>query len=392
MTKDSMSTDGVFKRRNTVFSGQFPMFLALNFLLGGGLLAGCTEEKKEGAKTPVVSTFAGSERCGYRDGTGTDARFYGPSGIAVDRAGNLYVADSEEDSMPDNIKGRIGKISPAGEVSTFVGSAYEDGTGADLGVLLPRGIHIDASDNLYVTDADRIRKITPTGEISTLAGDNSFRYRDGTGAEAWFASPSGIALDRAGNLYVADSHNHRIRKITPAGEVSTFAGGGTCQPTTNPECTSTGNPEDTYRDGTGAEARFKFPKGIAMDASGNLYVADSGNNRIRKITPAGEVSTFAGDGTDGYRDGTGAEAQFDWPNDIAIDRAGNLYVADTVNRRIRKLTPAGEVSTLAGDGTRDYRDGTGTEAQFERPIGIALDGAGDLYVADGCLIRKITFE
>ena len=174
-----------------------------------------------------------------------------------------------------------------------------------------------------------------------------------------------MAVDSSDNLYVADIDNHRIRKITPEGVVSTFAGDGT-------------------------EARFNNPTGVAVDSSAILYVADAGNNRIRKITPKREVTTLAGS-TEGHHDATGTEARFNNPTGVAVDSSGNLYVADRDNNRIRKITKEGVVSTLAGS-SQGYLDATGTEASFSFPTGVAMDSSGNVYVADidnNC-IRRIT--
>jgi len=315
----------------------------------------------------TVTTFAGSGG-GYADGTGTAAQFSYPTGVAVDASGDVYVADKSND--------KIRKITPAGVVSTLAGSnnGYADGTGTAAQFSSLSGVTVDASGNVYVGDMsnNKIRKITPAGVVSTLAG-SSAGYADGTGTAAQFNYPVGVAVDASGNVYVADYYNHKIRKITPAGEVSTLAG-------------STGG----YADGTGTAAEFFYPAGVAVDASGNLYVADYGNDKIRKITPTGIVSTFAGS-NNGYADGTGIAAQFSLPAGVAVDASGNLYVADTHNHKIRRITPAGVVTTLAGS-TDGYADGTGIAAQFSFPTGVVVDASGNMYVADQSnqKIRKIT--
>jgi sugar lactone lactonase YvrE len=343
-----------------------PVLHFLFSFFASALLTGCetttgvtTQDSGESAKTIMVSTFAGGEG-GFADGIGGDARFLGPFSIAIDAAGNLYVADTVND--------RIRKITPAGEVSTLAGGeeGFADGVGSDARFNKPSGIASDAAGNLYVADTfnHRIRKITPAGEVSTLAGGDE-GFADGIGSDAMLKRPFGITSDAAGNLYVADTENHRIRKITPAGVVSTLA------------------------DGVGDDAKFDDPSGIASDAAGNLYVANTANNRIRKITPAGAVSTLAG-GERGFADGVGSDAKFYWPSGITIDAAGNLYVADYRNHRIRKITPTGEVSTLAG-GEKGFADGVGSDAKFDHPFGVTIDAVGNLYVTDTLnhRIRKI---
>jgi sugar lactone lactonase YvrE len=324
-------------------------------------------------KEVQVTTFAGSGEEGYANGTGTEAQFNAPVVLAIDKAGNLYVADMYNH--------RIRKISPKGEVSTFAGSGeegYADGTGIEAQFNTPQGIAIDKAGNLYVADwgNHRIRKISPKGEVSAFAGSGEGGYANGTGTEAQFNGPADLAIDKAGNLYVADTNNHRIRKISPKGEVNTFAGSG----------------EEGYANGTGTEAQFNGPVGLVFDKAGNLYVADMGNHRIRKISPKGEVSTFAGSGEEGYANGAGTEAQFNGPVGLVFDKAGNLYVADTNNHRIRKISPKGEVSAFAGSGEEGYANGAGAKAQFYFPEGLVFDKAGDLYVADmyNHRIRKIS--
>lgn len=262
-------------------------------------------------------------------------------------------------------------------VSTLAGSGVQgiaDGTGTNAQFKFPRGVAVDASGNVYVGDDGpyniKIRKITPSGVVTTLAGSTQ-GYADGTGTAAKFYDIQALAVDASGNIIVAD--NSKIRKITPSGVVTTLAG-------------STSG----YVDGIGTSAKFSNPFGIAVDVSGNIYVADMSNNRIRKITPSGVVTTLAGS-TQGSIDGIGTAAQFFQPYGVAVDTSGNVYVTDTYNDKIRKITPSGVVTTLAGS-TQGSVDGTGTNARFYRPWGIAVDSSGNVYVGDygNWKIRKIT--
>jgi sugar lactone lactonase YvrE len=203
-----------------------------------------------------------------------------------------------------------------------------------------------------------------------------------------FSGPTGLALDLDGNLYVADIGNYRIRKVTPAGEVSTYAGSGTYS----------AHVED-YQDGPALQTGLYSPQGLALDVAGNLYFTDG--DVVRKISTGGGILTLAGDalpvtgGGGGFADcDVGSCAKFDMPGQIAFDKAGNVYVADTVNQRIRKITPAGAVSTLAGSGVQGFADGTGADAMFDHPFGLVVDSKDNLYVADqnNRVIRKITLE
>ena len=237
-------------------------------------------------------------------------------------------------------------------VTTLAGTAgvpgFADGAGAAASFTAPGGVACDAVGNIYVadTDNDAVRKITPAGVVSTLVG-----------AAAGLDSPGGVACDTAGNVYIADTYAHVIRKVTPAGLVTILAGDLGVQGSD---------------DGSGIAARFSYPGGVACDAAGNVYVADTLNSTIRKITPAGEVSTLAGDAAadPGSDDGVGAAARFSGPQGICSDAAGTIHVADTDNQAIRKVTPTGVVSTLAG-----------ASAGLSYPWGVAA-GAGAMYVAD----------
>jgi Immunoglobulin domain/NHL repeat/Immunoglobulin I-set domain len=326
----------------------------------------------------IVSTFAGtSGSSGSTDGTGSAARFSGPTGVAVDASGNVFVAD-----YGNNV---IRKITSVGIVSTFagypgiIGSA--DGTGTAARFKSPYGIAVDAFGNVFVADKSNhvIRKITSAGVVSTLAGTaGSSGSTNGTGSAVLFSSPSGVAIDASGNVFVADTNNHAIRKITSAGVVSSFAGSATSGST----------------DGTGGAAMFSYPYGVAMDASGNVFVADANNHAIRKITSAGVVSTFASTaGNIGSTDGTGSAARFNAPSGVAVDISGNVFVADKSNNVIREITSAAVVTTVAGSaGSSGSIDGTGSAAQFNSPSGVAVDASANVWVADTSnhLIRRVT--
>ena len=335
-------------------------------------------EIREITPSGMVTTLAGSpEQYGSTNGTGSTARFNGATGVAVDSAGNLYVADLWNDE--------IRRISPSGVVTTLAGSpgqlGFADGTGSAASFYWPNGVAVDSEGNVCVADGenDEIRSVSPSGVVTTLAGVTGYGSSDGIGSAARFEGPFDVAVDSAGNVYVADQGNEEIRKITPSGVVTTLAGSAGHYGSLN---------------GTGSAARFDDPMGVAVDSAGNVYVADQGNEEIRKITPSGVVTTLAGSaGQQGSLDGTGSAARFRSPTSLAVDSAGNVYVADGENDEIRKITPSGVVTTLAGSaGQTGSSDGTGNAARFSYPDGVALDNAGNVYVADTSNdeIRKIT--
>lgn len=273
-------------------------------------------------------------------------------------------------------------------VTTFAGSStgasgLVDGTGTEARFNTPQGVAVDSAGNIFIADTvgHTIRRITPAGVVTTFAGGAGTPGSvDGAGVLARFAGPFGVTIDSAGNLYVTDSGNDTIRRISPAGVVSTIAGsaadvGGTA-------------------DGTGVNARFNGPTGITIDPAGNLYVADYRNHTIRKVTSGGVVTTLAGvPASGGFVNGTGSGARFNGPFGVAADSAGNVYVADGFNHLVRKITPGGVVTTLAGSPTvSGSTDGTGTAARFNTPAGITADAADNLYVTDALnhTVRKIT--
>jgi len=274
------------------------------------------------------------------------------------------------DLTPTNTGGPVLAVSSPW-VSTFAGSGSigsTDGLGTAASFSAPIFLAPDVAGNIYVSDFynNMIRKITPDGNVSTFADD-----------AAGVNSPLGIVVDRTGNVYIADNVNYRIIKITSAGVVSTLAGSD--------------SGESGNTNGVGTAARFSNPFGLALDAAGNLYVTELESNLIRKITPAGDVSTFAGNGASGSADGNGSLASFNQPAGIVIDASGNLYVTDSKTNLIRKISSSGDVTTLAGSGAKGSTNGNGTLTSFNSPIGIAIDASGNLYVADSenNLIRKI---
>jgi sugar lactone lactonase YvrE len=328
------------------------------------------------AQSLLISTLAGGGN-GSADGTGSGASFSYPVGVAVDASGNVYVADTQN--------GTIRKVTPVGVVTTLAGSpgvqGSSDGTGPGASFNRPEGVAVDAAGNVYVADFlnDTIRKITPAGVVTTLAGSPGVQGSgDGTGPSARFNGPFGLAVDSSGNLYVGDMGNDTIRKVTPAGAVSTLAG--------SPGLSGSS-------DGAGQGASFNSPQGTAVDPAGNVYVADTLNQTIRMITPSGIVTTIAGSaGLSGSADGTGASARFYYPTGVAVDAAGDVFVADRDNCTIRGVTAKGVVATLAGSAySYGFSDGTGAAARFGYEQGIAVDAAGNVYVADtnNSTIRKI---
>jgi hypothetical protein len=321
----------------------------------------------------VVTTLAGLGGIyGSADGRGIDARFYGPSGVAADSSGTLYVADQISHTIRSVTTGR-GVVTTLAGVAGYSGSA--DGSGEDARFRNPTGVAVDSTGNIYVADTwnSTIRKVTPAGVVTTLVGmPDALGGDDGTNSQARFLYPQGVAVDHAGHLYVADTGGATIRKVTPIGPdwvVTTLAGHS-----------------DLYgfRNGTGTDALFNSPTSVAVDSAGNVYVADTLNHLIRKVTPAGVVTTFAGGaGLAGSVDGRGTAARFYAPTGVAVDSADNVYVADTYNNTIRKVDPAGVVTTLGGmPGNIGTANGTGSAARFSNPAGLAVDSAGNVYVAD----------
>ena len=301
-----------------------------------------------------VTTFAGTSQ-GYKNGQAIDAQFNNPRGMTIDSDNNIYIADT--------FNHKIRKIDANKKVFVIAGNLLEKKRNK-IKFAYPRKLLIDSDNNIYVADTSnsKIRKIDADGNVTTFAGFSK-GYQNGKKLLAKFSSPYAITYDSRGYFYVADTFNNKIKKIDVDGNVTTFAG------------SSQGN-----QDGLGTDAQFNHPSGITIDAKGNFYVADSLNNRIRKIDKDGNVTTLAGS-SQGDQDGVGQKAQFYNPQDLTIDFKGNLYVADTSNNRIRKIDVTGHVTTIAGSNAGD-KDGLGIDAQFSHPSGITIDSKGNLYVSD----------
>ena len=314
----------------------------------------------------TVTTLAGSGAYSYVNSTGHGATFRNPWGVTVAPDGTIYVADQDNHS--------IRKVTPEGVVTTLAGTGAAgsaNGTGTAASFNEPTGVAVDTGGNVLVSDSanDIIRKITTTGVVSTFVERGSFY------------GPFNLAVAPDGNIYVTDVYNHRIRKVTPQGLVSTLAGSGSA----------------AFADGAGTSASFNYPYGVAVAPDGTIYVADSNNHRIRKVTPEGVVSTLAGSGSAAFADGVGAGASFYTPYGLTVDANGDVIVADSWNHRIRKVTTGGVVTTLAGNGGNGYNGrfnntpSAALAASFSIPSDVAVDASGNILVADKGTyrIRKI---
>lgn len=352
-----------------------PMKSTQTFLMAGCVLAAALAAPSIQAQTFTFSTLAGGAP-GSANGVNSAAEFNTPTGAAVDAAGNVYAAD-----QGNNL---IREISPLGTnwvVTTLAGSGPGSLNGSNTAAEFygPTGVALDKAGNLYVADQynNIIRMIVPSGTnwiVSTIAGTARVTGGgNGLNGAASFSNPTGLAVDGAGNVFVADELNNAVRKIAPSGTnwvVTTIAGGS-----------------QGANDGSNSAAQFFNPTGVAVDANGRVYVADQFNNTIRLITPVGTnwvVTTIAGQTISGFANGLGTNALFDAPTGLAVDTNGNVYVADMFNNALRKLAPSGTnwlVSTIGGgaDGTNN---GVGTNAGFNLPFGVAADAYGDVFAAD----------
>jgi sugar lactone lactonase YvrE len=321
-------------------------------------------------------------------GPALDASFVLPWGLAMDATGQLLVADG--------VANRIRRIGSDGRIDTIAGTGQAGGFGGDGGPALdarlngPFGICFDAAGNLYIGDAfnERVRRVSPDGIITTVAGSGRAGFLgDGSPAsEARLNKPGFPLLDAEGTLYISDLFNHRVRRMRPDGRIETVAGGG--------------RPADRLGDGgTAVEARLQYPYGLALDPEGRLLIADARNRRVRRVESDGRITTVAGGGNpaDGVGDGGPAtEARLLLPTGVAVDPGGNLFIVDNPALRVRKVTPDGRISTVAGSGQAGSSGvgGPATEAALNGPTGLALDGRGNLYITDagpgdGLVIRVV---
>jgi sugar lactone lactonase YvrE len=322
----------------------------------------------------TIATFAGNGVPGISGDSGraSEAQLNYPMGVAVDAGGNVYIADQ--------LNGRIRRVAIDGTISTVAGKGTwgysgDGGSATNADLLTPCGVAVDRSGNIFIADTrnHRVRRVTTGGTITTVAGNGTSGYT-GDGAEAASASlnvPVALAFDAAGNLYIADAFNSAIRKVTSDGKIWTVAGRGI--------------PGFSGDGGAATSASLSQPGGIAFDAMDNLYIADSSNHRIRKVTPDGIITTVAGGPRRGFAGDGGAatDARLNYPKGIALDSRGVLYIVDSLNNRVRAVLADGTIQTIAGAGFGDYGDGgPAIEARFRFPEGLAIDHTGALYVSD----------
>ncbi|MEV0262987.1 RICIN domain-containing protein [Streptomyces sp. NPDC050617] len=324
---------------------------------------------------PAISTVAGTGEAGSGGdgGPAVEAQLKNPAGVAVDNTGALYISDRNGH--------RVRKVTTDGKISTVAGTGAQgsdgdDGPAVKARLNTPRGIAVDSSGTVYIVDSEnhRIRKVTADGKITTIAGTGA-KGPGGDGGPATKAqlnTPYGVAVDSAGTVYVADRINHRVRMITTDGKITTAAGTGAKGPGGD--------------GGPATKAQLSYPWGVAVDGAGDLYIADAGNCRVRKVTADGKITTIAGTGAKGS-DGDGGpatKAQLSDGMAVVVDSTGTLYISDHRNHRVRKVTTDGKITTIAGTGAKgsDGDGGPAASAQLSSPFGLAVDCVDTLYIAD----------
>ena len=403
------------------------------------------------ASTGIITTVAGNGKSGFSGdgGPATSAELRYPTGVAVDAQGNLYIADTENYRVrkvtsagvittvagtgssgaagdggaavnatldpysiaidtagnlfiTDTTNARVRKISTAGVITTVAGGGPggsfsfggDGGPATSANLNQPLSAAVDSAGNLYIADQNnfRVRKVSTTGTITTVAGNGTAFSGDGgpaTSAQLYFSS--GVAVDPAGNLYIGDTDNHRVRKVSASGVITTLAGNGSV-----PASTGGAPGPAPGAGGPATSAPLYSPIGVALDSAGNVYFSDYATDRVHKVSSAGIITTVAGNGTLGSSGdgGQAVNAQLGAPEGIALDSGGNLYIAETQTRKVRKVSPAGIISTVAGNGVQGYTGdgGPAVNAALNEPIFVAVDSNGGLYIADlfACVVRKVT--
>jgi uncharacterized protein (TIGR03437 family) len=339
-----------------------------------------------------LTRVAGNSRPGYSGdgGPATNAQLANPLGVAVDASGNLFIADTNNS--------RIRRISPSGIITTVAGNGIigfsgDGGPATSAQLANPTGVAVDGAGNLFIADTNynlfpaannRIRKVSPDGLIITVAGNGAsgFSGDGGPATSAQLASPAGVAVDGSGSLFIVDFQNWRVRKVSANGIITTVAGNGTI-----------GSSGDG---GPATGAQLSLPQGVAVDGSGNLFIADNGNSRVRKVSTNGIITTVAGTGFQGFSGDGGAatSAHLINPTGVAVDGSGNLFIADSYNNRIRKVSTNGIITTVAGNGTMGFSGdgGPATSASLASPNAVAVDGSGNLFIADynNNRVRKVS--
>jgi sugar lactone lactonase YvrE len=324
----------------------------------------------------TIVTVVGTGQAGSAGdgGKATEAQLRFPRGLAFDAAGNLFIAEFGNS--------QVRKVSADGIISTVAGIAGEEGFSGDNGpatqakLWAPRGITVDGAGHLFIADRDnhRVRKVSPDGIITTVVGTGKegFSGDGGPATEAQLRGPYDVAVDAAGNLLIVEEDSHRVRKVSPDGIITTVAG--------------TGKAGFSGDAGPAKEARLDSPHGVAVDAAGNLFIADTQNHRVRKVDTNGIITTVAGSAQPGFGGdgGPATAAQLDSPDGLAVDTAGNLFIADLFNHRVRKVNPEGIITTVAGSDRKTFSSegGPATEAGLRGPYAVAVDAAGNLYISD----------
>jgi sugar lactone lactonase YvrE len=362
-----------------------PLSLLLVLLTFCGAIARLDAQNSPAPGTIVTVAGTGASGFSAEGVRAIEARLNAPVGLALDARGTLYFAE--------NLNYRVSKLNPDGTLTTVAGGngsgfSGDGGPAREAKLWNPTFLTVDAVGNLLVSDLAnrRVRAVAPDGTIRTVAGSGpsgstggGFAGDGGPASQAQLNAPDGLAVDAEGNLFIADLYNRRVRKVDPAGIITTVAGGGT-------------KAAQEADGGPATEAQLGQVPEVAVDTAGNLYLVDFDQNRVRKVDRQGKISTVAGTGTSGFSGdgGPATQARLRQPLQVEIDTAGNLFIADWGNYRVRKVTPDGTITTVVGDGTRRYKGegGPATAAGLRGPGGLAIDASGNLYLTDTTAFRQ----